>query len=106
MFFRWKKQKLKRMSRGRPAFNVAAEIVQSVRVDGRPRQKVVKWLSNYESKCLDDLAEQRSFWERADKNLDAMNLEPARRMEFEAKMLAVVPRPDPLHPMSRTPFVS
>jgi hypothetical protein len=116
MFVRWKRKRrkdtyhfepdppgVKVYSRRRiadPQWLRSAVLVESVRVDGRPRQRTIKYLGSIRE-CHLDLEGQYSifhrgyFWRSADANLERLDLSDLERARIIAALEDVVPRPDP-----------
>lgn len=107
MFFRWKKRKQPPTEyRGRRAQSAlqlptsestyhSALMVESVRVDGKPKQRTVKYLGSIgELQIQSPLASDRSlFWAQVGQHLTELDLPEDQRREIEAKIEAKVPRP-------------
>jgi hypothetical protein len=68
-----------------------AYLVQAVRVDGRPRQRVVCYLASCQESRL--LFERRQFWQAARQKLAGADLDDATWARCEAALAAVVPEP-------------
>ncbi len=116
MFVRWKRKRRKdtyHVEPDPPGVKVAyrpriadpqwlrsAVLVESVRVDGRPRQRTIKYLGSIRE-CHLDLEGQYSishrgyFWRSADANLERLDLSDLERARIVAALGDVVPRPDP-----------
>ena len=94
MFVRWKNRTLAKKHGGVPAErSLYAVVVKNQRVDGRTKQKVVKYLAHIGERSLHDVEHQANFWLRADQALAELELTPEQRAEIEEKLLTVVPRP-------------
>jgi hypothetical protein len=96
MFLRWKRRKLRpRYDRGvlQAEHSWYAVLVRSERVDGKPRQRVVRYLGHILEKHLGATAHREGFWKRMDWHLDDLNLDPATRGQVETKLGALVKRP-------------
>jgi len=89
MFVRW--QASKSTKAGRDVVNrYRAILVESVRVDGKPRQRHVAFLASYEPSRLeaDPLSTRRYVWARASDALDKLGkrLSPEQRKQIERAM--------------------
>jgi hypothetical protein len=94
MFVRWKNRTLAKRHGAVPAErSLYAVVVKNQRVEGRTKQKVVKYLAHISERCLMDPQHQANFWQRADQALSEIEMTPEQRIEIEEKLLAVVARP-------------
>ena len=91
MFVRWKRRQLRR-SRV-PEYVRYAVLVRSNRVDGKPRQQVIRHLAHIREKYLTATAHREWFWERVDWHLGDLGLDEKARQSIERTLLPVVPRP-------------
>ena len=91
MFVRWKRRKLKK--RWRPGYAHYAQLVESRRIDGKPRQRVIKYLGAVRNPEQLSPGQRFGFWDTANKALSELDLDGDARQAIEAKLLAVVPRP-------------
>jgi hypothetical protein len=97
VFVRWKRRPLRRRRESSPPDEhaLSAVLVESHRVDGRPRQRVVRYLATIkEGQIADPLSTDR-FWRDVDKGLAELELDDDQRRAFETRLEATVPRPDP-----------
>jgi hypothetical protein len=78
-----------RSSEPRPS--LVAVIVESQRVDGRPRQHLIRYVGSIDSLDVQRLSARRRFWDRADAVL--AEFDPKQRERFEQALAAKVPRP-------------
>jgi hypothetical protein len=94
MFVRWKRRPMSR--RGTPTGEKAlsAVLVESVRVDGRPRQRIISHLGTIQEHGLPHFWHQVDFWKAATLKLDGAGLTPDERSAIEAALAKVVPVPD------------
>jgi hypothetical protein len=98
MYVRWKKRE-SRARRGYvetvqnpdPPVILTAMAVESVRVDGKPRQRIVAYLGTIWERNIEHVWRRHYFWEAADKALNAMP--QPHRSKIEAELLAKVKRP-------------
>ena len=94
MFIRWKARTLRKPgSSGLETRSLYAVLVESRRVEGRPRQKVVKYLAHLNEDQKHDDEHRRLFWERVDEKLATLSLAPRERTEIEEKLSEVIARP-------------
>jgi hypothetical protein len=92
MFVRWKSRQLTRTESGAPERSLYAVLVECKRIDGQPRQKVIKYLGHINEEHLGIPRECREFWDQAKQSLDTVDFEPGVRRRLEAKMAEVVPK--------------
>ena len=99
MFVRWQRRRLKRYRQGCDAGEevLSAVVVESRRVDGKPRQKMIRYLGTVRES---DITRPRPmsldrFWTRVDGALDELGIHGAARLVMESTVKARVPRPDP-----------
>ena len=104
MHVRWRKKMLKWFSEtGGERFNVSAELVQSVRVDGKVRQKFVACLGSHQEVwinvsrdkyVLDYKPDAVKFWTKVWRKLSTLDLAPDDQARIEAKIAEKIPMPD------------
>jgi hypothetical protein len=98
MFVRWKRRRLRRPRIWSPPDDSAlyAVLVESRRVAGRPRQRVVRHLGAIHAGDVarHPMAVDR-FWRDVDGRLAELGLGDAERRALEATVARRVPRPDP-----------
>jgi hypothetical protein len=95
MFVRWKHRTLAaRNGSGANVRSLYAVIVKNHRVEGRTRQKVVKYLAHITESDIDRPEHREYFWQRVDQGLAGLGLGREERAEIEAKLAGVVRRPD------------
>ncbi len=89
----------------KPATLIAI-VVESKRIDGRPRQSLVAYLGCIRVADLDLPSARRKFWTRADVGLE--QFAPEDRGRFEAALAARVPRPpaEPRRPVTMTEAIA
>ncbi len=77
-----------------------AYLVQSTRIDGKPRQRLVAYIGSIvdsqggtrrTTRCLSNPADRYWFWRDAGAKLDAAGLADAARARCEAALASVVP---------------
>lgn len=94
MYVRWKRRAQKKTSRWNPDPQLlAAYLVESRRVDGKPRQRVVAYLGSIGEGFLGEAGPRAYFWRQANSRLDALALSPPARATVESALLQVVRRP-------------
>ncbi len=96
MFVRWKRKHLMRRIRWGedPGDSLSAVLVESRRVDGRPKQRYVKHLGVIPERHLESHGWRVGFWKTADAALASLGLPMAEREAVEAQLAARVPRPN------------
>lgn len=96
MFVRWQKYRsVARWHRGEPPITrVKAILVESVLIDGKPRQRHIAFISSYEPEGLGD---RFRFWREARRCLDrlANRITPEDRIKIEAALARRVPPTTP-----------
>ena len=101
MFIRWKRRQEKgpygydehRRWRRLGTVRHCAYLMESRRVEGRPRQQVVCYLGSITDHQLKDLSKRHHFWEMGRIRLDSVEMDAATRERSEAAIAAVVPLP-------------
>ncbi len=95
MYVRWKRTKLKRRIRWGedPGFRLSAELVEYQRVDGRPRQRYVKYLGSIPERNIAYGGWPAVFWKHADAALTSLKLPDDERERIAAQVESRVPRP-------------
>ncbi len=79
----------------------SAVLVESVRVEGRPRQRTIRYLGSIRESYLDpendaSIFHWGDFWRTVDANLEDLNISDMDRARILAALEDVVPRPDPV----------
>ena len=94
MFVRW--QRRGRVRTGKASPLMSAVLVDSRRVGGKPRQKVVAYLGGIRETRI-NVSERyhREFWQSVDDRLDALQLDPDIRERIEASIESRVRRVTP-----------
>ena len=96
MYVRWQRQTRKKCSRMHdhvvPVF-LAAILVESHRVDGKPRQRHIAYLGGIQDVQLASAGHRRTFWRHAQEHLDGLALANAQRRRIEDALARVVARP-------------
>ncbi len=83
MFVRWKTQK------ANYGILLSAQIVEAVRVDGKPRQRVLMHLGSIREKHMDNVYQKNHFWNRVDSRIEDL----PDRDRIESQILKKVSRP-------------
>ncbi len=94
MFVRWKKRKL--AGEGTPGvenISLYAVLVENHRIDGKIRQKVVRYLGYINEARINDQLHQRRFWQQVDQNMQGLQLNRAEQLSLAGKIMELVPRP-------------
>ncbi len=106
MFVRWKRKRRRDDTSGfgnartvTPQWLRSAVIVESIRVDGRPKQRILKYLGSIRECYLDpdnhaSIYHWGYFWRSVDANLEQLELSDVDRVRIVAVLEDVVPRPD------------
>ncbi len=99
MFVRWKH--VRRRDRwGKENWAHSAVLVESVRMDGKPRQRMIAYVGTIQDRYLPGGADTTRwrlwrFWDNADAALDRLALPDIERAKIVAALEAVAPRPLP-----------
>lgn len=95
MFMRWKIRRLRRPELdGQPAGLVRyAVLVESVRREGKPRQKVLCHLAHIRERHLGSAMRRAAFWQAVDRRLMLLKLDAPARAVIESKIAVIAPRP-------------
>src|SRR6185369_4355120 len=72
---------------------LSAVLVESVRVNGAPRQKIVGYLGSIGERRTAMYFHQRDFWDRVKSALDGLELTKSQRRAIEAQLKVRVPYP-------------
>lgn len=70
---------------------LSAHLVESVRLDGKPRQKTVAYLSSIKSQSLPMDAQRLNFWERVASRLATLDLTPEVQKQLIEQLEKRVP---------------
>jgi len=96
MFVRWKTRKSTLNGRGRvERVTHYAVLVESTRVDGKPRQRFIAHIGNYHEGGQVGLHPHVDFWRQVEHRLKSLNLAADVRERVERKLAERVPRPTP-----------
>jgi len=95
MFVRWKKRQLSSDSSHIDESNLSlyAVLVENHRIEGKTRQKVVKYLGYINESHLNDPSNQERFWQQVTSNLNGLQLAPEEYGKIATKLSEVVPNP-------------
>ena len=93
MYVRWKKRAMTSYRRRNGQTALTAVLVESQRVDGKPRQRTISYLGTITQELVINPFRQTSFWASAERRLAQQGLDDATRARLEASLLRVVPRP-------------
>jgi hypothetical protein len=91
MFIRWQYKQTVQKWTNKPETRMVAVLVESVRINGQPRQRHIAYLGHYWPRH--GAYGRKWFWENADAKLDQLNLTPADRHRLEAALALKLPRP-------------
>lgn len=98
MFIRWKRRKKavskpwRRLRRSQSGDSLYCVLVESKRVNGSPRQKVLCYLGSLDERDRDGLWTRVDFWDRADAKLNQLQLTRRERAKIEESIGLVVSR--------------
>ena len=103
MFVRWKKRRLPppaehfRSYRNREKVGattlLSAVLVESVRVNGKPRQRIVSYLGSIQECNMQIPMLRRVFWRDVRERLNGVDCSRQEREAIEAKLAETVPEP-------------
>jgi hypothetical protein len=98
MFVRWKHRFVRRLKSWSPPNERAnyAVLVESSRVNGKSRQRVVRHLGAIRDGDLIHPLTVERFWQDVGRVLDEMEILGESRQVIEARINETVPRPDPV----------
>ena len=91
MYIRWKQYVLRRTA----DVTLKAFLVDSVRVEGRPRQRILGYLGAIRERYQQAPAHRLRFWSQVAPRLTALQVDPGTRTALEACLARVVPRLTP-----------
>jgi hypothetical protein len=91
MYIRWKRYVLRRTA----DVTLKAFLVDSVRVAGRPRQRILGYLGAIRERYQQAPAHRLRFWSQVAPRLTALQVDPGTRTVLEARLARVVPRLTP-----------
>lgn len=92
MFLRWKKRKFVAKDGAEDVW-LAAQIVVSRRINGKPRQKVIKALGRIRQSHLTQVLSRWYFWGRIIRNLSRVDIGNELYNKFERQILETVQKP-------------
>ena len=94
MYVRWNRRKrIKEGWRKKKGDYLSAVLVESCRIDGKPRQKTIKHLGSIGEDRLDRVYDRKCFWDKAERNMDSLNLHPDNRLKVNISLEKIVPKP-------------
>ena len=94
MFIRWNRRKRTKAGwRKKEGDYLSAVLVESCRIDGKPRQKSIKHLGSIGEERLNNVYDRRLFWEKAEKSMDSLPLSPDIKLKLTASLERVVSKP-------------
>ena len=94
MYVRWNKRKRFKIGwRKKEGHYLSAVLVESRRIDGTPRQKIIKCLGSIGEENLHRVFWRQGFWVTTEKNLAALGLSDENQQKIIASIEKVVPKP-------------
>ena len=94
MYIRWKRCVLRRTA----DVTLKAFLVHSVRIEGRPRQRILGYLGAIRGRYQQAPAHRQRFWHQVAQRLPALGVDPPTQAALEACLARVVPRLTPADP--------
>jgi hypothetical protein len=91
MYIRWKRCALRRTA----DVTLKAFLVDSVRVEGRPRQRILGYLGAIRVRYQQAPAHRQRFWHQVEQRLPTLRVDPGTHAALEASLARVVPRLTP-----------
>ena len=91
MYIRWKRSALRRSA----DVTLKAFLVHSVRVEGRPQQRILGYLGAIREHYQQAPAHRQRFWHQVAQRLPALGVDPPTQATLEACLARVVPRLTP-----------
>lgn len=111
MYIRWKKQKRSTKVHGvyflasgnnthpqgieKEAYLLSAYLVENVRVDGKPKQKILSYLGSINDAKITNPSANENFWESVDTHLRALSLKPDQKKDIKQKLQSRIPKIPP-----------
>lgn len=94
MYIRWKKRRMvgKFLGSG-PHYALSAVLVENRRIDGKPRQKVIKHLGSIRESGIIYVGHRIGFWQTTSAAFKALALPPDQQRAFELVLCERVPIP-------------
>lgn len=92
MYVRWRRHK-RAEKRGEDRWLLAASLVESQRVGGKPRQRTICYLGSIREDRLSEVGPRRWFWESAEARFDRASIPNYDWPQIAAVLEARVPRP-------------
>ena len=90
MYVKWQ---LRSRKRGGGYLLLTAVLVESRRVDGKPRQREVAYLAGIRERFIGEREDEHDkFWTKVDARLDALGLDTVTRAKIEVIVAKRVPR--------------
>jgi hypothetical protein len=88
MFIRWLKYRSVALwHQGEPPITrVKAVLVESVRINGKPRQRHIAFIESYQEGKIDQISARCNFWRRARERLKEIKLTAQQRRQIEAML--------------------
>jgi hypothetical protein len=86
MFVRWKRKVLK----NRKETTLCAVLCQAYRENGKPKQKVIKYLASVREASIDEVT-RNQFWNEVNEKLKGMDIDSEKKKKIIEKLSAVVP---------------
>lgn len=79
--------------RGKEGDYIYAVLVETHRVDGKPRQKVIKYLGGIGEDALSHVYLRKFFWDTVEKNLSGLELTTEEKNKIVTSLEKTVPKP-------------
>jgi len=94
MFIRWNRRKRTKTGwRRKEGDYLTAVLVESVRVNGSPRQKIIKCLGSIGEDALGKVYRRDNFWETVERNLSTLELTEEMKDKIIVSLKKTVPKP-------------
>jgi hypothetical protein len=88
-----RKRRLKEGWREKEGDYIYAALVETHRINGKPRQKVIKYLGGIGEDALLHVYLRKCFWDTVEKNLSALELTTEKKNKIVASLEKTVPKP-------------
>src|SRR4051794_35317314 len=95
MYVRWKKRMRSRRHRPTGEHMLTAILVESRRVDGKPRQHILAYLGTISERYTAAYYHQLDFWTSANLHIDSLNLDSETVTRLRSTLERIVPVPTP-----------
>jgi hypothetical protein len=94
MYIRWNRRKRTKTGwRKKPGCYLTAVAVENHRVNGSPRQRVIKSIGSIGEERLGKIYDRKKFWETVERNLHSISISDGDKEKIISSIAKVVPKP-------------